>query len=313
MHAPAARTMSVSDWALLALLSVIWGGAFFFNKVAVTELPPLTVACGRVGLGALLLYAIVKAQGEILPRGAAIWGAFALMGLFNSVLPFTLILFGQQYVASGLASILIAMTPLFTVVVAHLWTDDDKLTRSRLMGLAAGLLGVAVMVGPDLLRDLGTQVTAQVALLVSALMYAVSGVYGRRFRALPVAATAAGQMLASTIIIVPLVLAIDRPWTLPPPSPAAIGAVLGLAGLCTAIGYLIYFRVLARAGATNLLLVNFMIPASAILLGVAFLHETLEPRQIVGMLFIGLGLAAIDGRAAAFLGRALASRWAQKS
>ncbi|HEX2216599.1 MAG TPA: DMT family transporter [Xanthobacteraceae bacterium] len=301
---PPARAMTVSDWALLTVLSVLWGGSFFFNKVAVLELPPITVAAGRIGFGALLLVAMAKATGEALPRQASMWGALALMGLFNSVLPFSLIIWSQQHVTSGLASILIATTPLFTVVVAHCVTEDDKLTRARAAGLAAGLLGVIIMTGPDLLRDFGAHVLAQFALLLAAMFYATSAVYGRRFRSMPVVVIAAGQMTAAAVMIVPLMLLIDPPWTLPPPSPAAIGAIAGLAGLSTALGYLIYFRVLARAGATNLLLVNFMIPVSAILLGVAFLGERIEPRQIAGMLLIAVGLAAIDGRPVRWIGSA---------
>ncbi len=294
------RTMSSSDWLLLGVLSVLWGGSFFFNKVAVTELPPFTVALGRVGGGALLLVLIVRAMGlELPPR--RIWGALAVMGLFNNVLPFSLILWSQIYVASGLASILIATTPLFTVLVAHVATGDDKLTTGRAVGLGAGLLGVVVMIGPDALRDLGTDVVAQLVLLLAAVFYAISGVYGRRFRSLPPATIAAGQMMAATLMLAPAALILDRPWTLQMPSAAALGAIVGLALLSTALAYQIYFRVLARAGATNLLLVNFLIPVSAILLGVGILGERLEPRHIAGMLIVGAGLAAIDGRLADYI------------
>jgi drug/metabolite transporter (DMT)-like permease len=154
------------------------------------------------------------------------------------------------------------------------------------------------MIGPDVLRELGTNVAAQFVLLFAAFLYAASGVYGRRFRAYPPAMIAAGQMMAATLLLVPAALLLDRPWTLPAPSPAALGAIAGLAALSTALGYLIYFRVLARAGATNLLLVNFLVPVSAILLGVSILGERLEMRQIAGMLIIGVGLVAIDGRLA---------------
>ena len=291
--------MSLSDWALLAVLSVLWGCSFFFNKIAVTELPPLTVALGRVGFGALLLIAIARAMGHALPTRAAVWGPLAVMGLFNSVLPFSLMLWSQQYVASGLASILVATTPLFSVVVAHYVTDDDRMTRGRLVGIVAGIAGVAVMMGPDLLADLGRETLAQVTLLLVAVLYATSGVYGRRFRGMPPAVIAAGQMTAATLMLIPAALLFDRPWALPMPSPAALGAVAGLAALSTALGYMIYFRILERAGATNLLLVNFLVPVSAVLLGVAFLAERLELRQVAGMALIAAGLAAIDGRASA--------------
>jgi drug/metabolite transporter (DMT)-like permease len=289
--------MSASDWLLLGVLSALWGGSFFFNKVAVTELPPMTVALGRVGGGALLLVAIARAVGVALPS-RVLWGPLAVMGLFNSVLPFSLIIWSQTHVASGLASILIATTPLFSVLVAHVTTEDDRLTAARGVGLAAGIVGVAIMIGPDVLRQLGTDVLAQLTLLFSAFLYAASGIYGRRFRPFPPITIAAGQMIFATLLLAPAALVVERPWTLPPPSAAALGAILGLAALSSALGYIIYFRVLARAGATNLLLVNFLVPVSAILLGVGILGEQLEPRQAAGMLIIGIGLAALDGRLA---------------
>jgi drug/metabolite transporter (DMT)-like permease len=301
-------TMSAAEWLLLLLLSVLWGGSFFFNKVALFELPPLTIVCARVGLGALVLILVAGAMGLRLPRGASAWAALAGMGFLNSVVPFSLIVWSQTHIASGLASILNATTPLFTVIVAHLATADDKLTRGRAVGLISGFAGVVIMIGPDLLRQIGADVVAQLAMLVASLFYAISGVYGRRFAGEPPVTVAAGQMISAALMLLPLMLIVDRPWTLPVPSFAALGSIVALAVFSTALGYLIYFRVLARAGATNLLLVTFLIPVSAILLGVGVLGETLEPRQLAGMLVIGLGLAAIDGRPARWLGQAWRAR-----
>jgi drug/metabolite transporter (DMT)-like permease len=219
------------------------------------------------------------------------------MGLFNSVLPFSLMLWGQRQITAGLASILIATTPLFGVVVAHFATADDRITRAKAVGLTLGFAGVTLMLGPDLLSELGHDVLAQGALLAAAIAYALSGVFARRFRSLPVTSAAAGQMIAATIMLLPLAL-LDRPWTLAAPSPAAWAAIAGLGALSTALAYLLFFKVLARAGATNIMLVNFLIPVTGILLGVSILGERLEPRQLAGMAIIGLGLAAIDGRAA---------------
>jgi drug/metabolite transporter (DMT)-like permease len=300
-----APTMSAAEWLLLLLLSVLWGGSFFFNKVALFELPPLTIVCARVGLGALLLILAARAMGLRLPREASAWAALAGMGFLNNVVPFSLIVWSQVHITSGLASILNATTPLFTVLVAHVATTDDKLTRGRVVGIIGGFAGVVIMIGPDLLGQIGTDVLAQLAMLVASLFYALSGVYGRRFAGQPPVTVAAGQMTSAALMLLPLMLIVDRPWTLPPPSPAALGSIVALAVFSTALGYLIYFRVLARAGATNLLLVTFLIPVSAILLGVGVLGETLEPRQLAGMLVIGLGLAAIDGRPARWVGQFL--------
>ena len=293
---PPRLTMSTGDWLLLLVLSVVWGGSFFFAKVAVDELPPLTVALGRVALAAVLLLAAMRRLGGALPRRRDTWTAFAVMGLINNVIPFTLIFWGQTHIASGLASILNATTPLFTVLVAHVATHDEKITPARLAGVFIGFVGGVVMIGPDALTALGGAVLAQRACLVAACFYALGGVYGRRFRGEAPMAVAAGQLSMSSLMLLPLVLLIDRPWTLAAPSLAAVAAVVALAAVSTALAYVIYFRILAPAGATNILLVTILIPVSAILLGVGLRGETLAPRHLAGMAAIALGLAAIDGR-----------------
>ncbi len=292
------RSMTPLEWAMLVSLSVLWGGSFFFNGVAVRELPTLTVVVVRVVLAALILHAVVRIVGLKLPIERRVWAAFLAMGLFNNALPFTLIVWGQTHIASGVASILNATTPLFAVVVAHVRTDDEKMTGGRLSGVVVGLVGVAVMVGGEALGALGVDVLAQLACLAAALCYAFAGVFGRRFKALgiPPLATATGQVTASSLLLLPVMLVVDRPWTLEAPSNATIAALVGVAALSTALGYTLYFRILATAGATNLLLVTFLVPVSAILLGVLVLGEVLLPRHLLGTAMIGLGLAAIDGR-----------------
>ena len=294
---PPLRSMSATDWLLLLVLAAVWSGSFFFNKIALQEMPPITVALARVGLAAGLLLLAVKVAGLTIPRDAATWGSLAGVGFLNNVVPFSLILWSQTHLPSGLAAILNATTPLFTVIVAHVATSDDRLTRARVVGLLVGFAGVVVMLGPDLLRDFGANVLAQLAMLLASLFYALSGVYGRRFRTMPPMITAAGQMTGAAVMLLPLALIVDRPWMLAPPSLAVLAAIVALASVSTAFAYLIFFRILARAGATNLMLVTFLIPIGAILLGVELLDEILEPRQLAGMAIIGLGLVAIDGRA----------------
>jgi len=290
--------MSGGDWAALVVLSVLWGGSFFFNRVALDALPPLTVGWLRVGLAALALLALLAATRTKPATSAAGIRAYVGMGLLNNVIPFSLILWAQTRLPSGVASILNATTPLFTVLVAHWLTHDEKLTSARAAGAILGFLGVAAMMGGGGAAALQADGPAMLACLAAALSYAFSGVYGRRFRAMGVAplSTAAGQLSASTIMFAPIALLADRPWTLAMPGVGPWAAVAGLALISTALAYVIFFRILARAGATNLLLVTFLIPPSAILLGVLFLGETLAPRHLVGMALIGLGLAAIDGR-----------------
>lgn len=296
------RTMSAPEWAMLLGLSVLWGGSFFFTHVALSTLPPFTLVVLRVGLAALILNAVTPLVGLTMPRGAQVWAAFLGMGLLNNAVPFCLIGCGQTHIASGLAAILNATTPLFTVVSAHVLTSDERMTGNRLVGVLIGLIGAVVMVGPAALAGFGTDLLAQVAILGAALSYAFAGIFGRRFRRMgvPPLATAAGQVTASTLMLLPIALVADRPWTLPLPGASVWGAVFGIAVLSTALAYVLYFRILATAGATNLLLVTFLIPVSAILLGAVVLGERLDPRHFIGMALIGCGLAAIDGRLWAF-------------
>jgi drug/metabolite transporter (DMT)-like permease len=291
--------MTPLEWGMLLCLSVLWGGSFFFNALAIKELPTFTVVVCRVLLASVILLGILHVTGTSLPRNRPVWTAFFQMGLFNNALPFALIVWGQGHIGSGVASILNATTPLFTVVVAHWWTYDEKMTRTRLVGVMAGLAGVAVMVGGDALRAIGTNIVAQLACIVAAISYAIASVFGRRFRAMNIAplATAAGQVMASSLMLAPAMLIIDQPWKLPAPSAGTIGAIIAIAALSTATGYILYFRILASAGATNITLVTFLVPVSAILLAVFCLGELLLIQHIVGMAMIGLGLMAIDGRA----------------
>lgn len=281
-----APVMGGREWAMLLALAVLWGGSFFFNGVAVRELPSFTLVWLRVAIAATTLLLVLRLLGQRMSTEGRVWAAFFGMGLLNNVLPFVLIVWGQHRIASGLASILNATTPLFTVLVAHLLTPDEKLTPLKAAGVAVGFGGAAVMIGPAALGGLGTGVLAQLACLAGALSYAFAGIFGRRFRRMGVTplATAAGQVSASAVLLLPVMLLVDRPWTLAMPGAATWGAVLGIGLLSTALAYVLYFRILAVAGATNLLLVTFLIPISAILLGVLVLGETLLPRHFLGRL-----------------------------
>ena len=292
------RTMGPLEWTLLLVLSVLWGGSFFFVGVAVKALPPFTIVALRVGLAAIALNIIVRATGMRMPTDPKLWGAFIGMGLLNNMIPFSLIVWGQTHIASGLASIFNATTPLFTVVVAHAFTKDEKITGGRLGGIIVGFAGVAVIIGLDSLNSIGTNTLAQFAVLGAALSYAFAGVYGRRFKSYGVSpmVTATGQVTASTILLVPIAVIVDKPWNLSVPGLETWAAIVALALFSTALAYILYFRILAVAGATNLLLVTFLIPISAILLGVIFLDEQLYFRDFAGMGLICLGLVAIDGR-----------------
>lgn len=302
-RSPSPLVMSATDWLLLIALSVLWGGSFYFAKVAVLEIPPLTLALGRVAIAGAAIAVLVRPLGGTFPRDAGTWRMFAVLAALNNAIPFTLIFWGQIHIPVGLASILNATSPLFTVVIAHFATQDDKLTAGRALGLAAGFLGVVVLIGPDLLSEIGKHVVAQLALLAAAFFYALGAIYARRLRGHKPVSIACGQLLMAALLLAPVAVLIDRPWTLPPVSGAAISALLALAIFSTALAYLMYFRILSRAGATNALLVTFLIPVSAIMLGLFLLDESLDLRQVAGMAAIALGLAAIDGRPAQMVTR----------
>lgn len=290
--------MGGREWSLLLLLSLLWGGSFFFISVAVKELPPLTIMLLRVSIAAAVLWLVLKLSRQSIPMRREVWLALAVMGIGNNVIPQTLIVWGQGHIPGGLASILNATTPLFGVIVAHLFTADEKATRAKIAGLLIGFAGVAIMMGPAAAQGLGVNVLAQAGILLASLFYALSGVWGRRFKRMGLTpiATATGQLTASTVMILPLALLVERPFSLPLPSHAALAAVVALAVVSTALAYVIFFRILSTAGATNLMLVTFLIPVSAILLGWLFMNEQLALRHFIGMAGIAAGLAAIDGR-----------------
>ena len=300
---PRPLSMASLDWLMLIGLSFLWGGAFFLNKIALAELPPLTVAFARVGIAAVILLAIAWMRDELRPVRTA-WPTFILLGLVNSAVPFALIAWGQTHIVSGLAAIINATVPLFAVLIANATTEDDKLTRERLIGLGCGLIGVIVMIGPGALRGLGLHVAGELACLTAAALYAAGTVYARRLRSLTPNTLGAGQTGAATLLLLAPVAFLDQPWALALPSAllvingSKVGEVLvGLGALSTALAYLLYFRILARVGATNTTLVTFLIPVTAVLLGVMVLGERLEAHQLAGMAAIAAGLLALDGRA----------------
>lgn len=291
---PALR-MGPLEWLLLIILSVLWGGSFFFNKLTVAEWPPFAVVQVRVGLAAIALLLAVRIAGQSMAVGRELWLAFFGMGILNNLIPFSLFLWGQQQIASGLASILNATTPIFAVLVMHCF-GNEKATGLKLGGVLAGLVGVAILMGPDAISGLGSNLAAQIACILAAVSYAFSGLLGRRFRGVSPLVAATGQLSASTLMMIPIVFVMHPPWTLPVPSQQALLALVGLALISTALAYLLFFRIMRTAGPSNVMLVTFLIPVSAILLGSSLLGEALLPRHFAGMAAIFVGLALIDGR-----------------
>lgn len=289
-------SMGGREWAMLVALSVLWGGSFFFIGVAVADLPPLTIVTLRVSIAAVLLWTTAVVMGLRPPKGVNIWAAFFGMGLLNNVIPFSLIVWGQTQIASGLASILNAATPIFTVVVAGLFLPDESITPRKALGVTVGFVGVVLMIGLPAINGIG--VLAHSAVIAATLSYAFAGVFGRRFKTMGVnpLVSAAGQVTASSLLLAPAALAVDGPIHLADLQITVLGSVLGLGFFSTAIAYVLYFKVLESAGATNLLLVTLLVPVSAILLGSLFLNEELRAVHYLGMAVIAAGLSIIDGR-----------------
>ena len=286
-------------WGLLFALSIVWGGSFFFAAVALRGFPPFIIVLGRVAIAAAALAVACRAAGFALPRGRQAWMACAGMGLLNNALPFTLIVVGQQYIPSGLAAVVNAATPVFAVLCAHFLTRDEKLTANRLAGALTGMAGVAVLAGPaTFVPGHGAELLGIGLCLCACLSYGLSGVWSRRVRraGLSPLPAAAGQCASSALMMLPLVLLFDQPWALPAPPGDAVAALLGFGLFSTALAYVLFYTILAGAGATNTMLVTLLVPVTALLLGSLVLGETLAARHFAGMAVIGLGLVVMDGR-----------------
>jgi drug/metabolite transporter (DMT)-like permease len=290
--------MDAFDWVMLITLATVWGGSFLFNAILVAELPVITIVAIRVTVAALALWGFVRVTGRKIPTSPQVWGALLILGVLNNAIPFSLIVQGQTQITSGLASILNATTPLFTILVAGFFLTDERFSVLRVLGVVVGFSGVILMVGPEDLSGLGDDFWAQLCALGAALSYGFASVFGRRFRELRVdpVMVATGQVTMSSLVLWPIALWIDGPQDIMGLSFNAAASMFGLAVLCTSFAYILYFRILERAGATNISLVTFLVPISAIILGVLVLGERIFIKEIMGMTLIGMGLAIIDGR-----------------
>ncbi|WIW43315.1 DMT family transporter [Bradyrhizobium sp. 62B] len=290
------------DWSLLAVLSVLWGGSFVFNGAALRELPPLTLVFLRVALGAAILLPLLRMQRICWPRGMRGWTPFVAIGLLNNVIPFSLIVIGQTFIPSGLASILNATTPLFTVLVMAA-AGEETLHIHRVAGVALGLVGVVILRGWGLETRPG-QGVGILLFLGGALSYGFAALAARRLlKDSPPLGTATFQLMVSTMMMAIVAGVVEQPWRLAVPGVATWSAVLGLAALSTALAYIVFFQIVRRSGASNVMLVTLLIPVTAILLGRLVLGEPISAREIAGAIVIGSALLVIDGRALRLLRR----------
>ena len=289
-------TLDLNSTIMLLMLAAVWGSSFFFGEIALREIPPLTITLHRVMWALPILALIVLLKGIYIPRSSKIWGAYLVMGALNNAIPFSLIFWGQTQIESGLASILNGTTAMFAAAVAGLLLRDEALTAKKLIGAALGLAGVAFIMGPRALTDFNLSNLAQLAILGATLSYAFAGVWGKTALAgQPPLMNAFGMLIGSTVLMIPIVFMFDGPPNLEL-SKGVWGALIGMASLSTALAYVLYFAILARAGAANLLLVTLLIPPFAVGLGVLFLGEGMKLEASIGFAIIGLGFAVTDGR-----------------
>jgi drug/metabolite transporter (DMT)-like permease len=301
------RPMRATDWLLLVFLSVLWGATFFFIAIAVPEVPPFTLVLVRVGLAAAVLIPIVYLLGYRLPTTLAGWYPFIVQSILNNVVPFTLMVYGQQRIASALAAVLNATTPLFTLVIAR-FLAGEVLSANKLGGVLLGVAGVAILMGPEALNANASSVLGMLCILGTAFFYGLSALWMRRFREIPPLVTSAAQLSCSTVMLLPLAAFVDRFWLMSMPSTEALLALVGLAVLATALAYIVFFRISATAGPSNVMLVTLLIPITATLLGVLILGEAFTLGHAIGAVVIASGLVVIDGRLLArLLGRSPAA------
>jgi len=283
------------DWLKLAALSVLWGGTFLFQSLSLRAFPVFTIVFCRVFFAAAVFWLLLLVTRQRMPRDRRTWRDFLLMGLINNAVPFSLITWEQLHVEGGIASIMNAVTSCYAVVLAHFLTRDEKLTVRKAVGVAIGFFGAYVLLRPELTGGVSIRGLGEIAGLTASLSLALAGIFGRRFKGQTPVVTATGMLSCSSILMLPLMLVFDRPWTLAFTA-GGLSSVAGLVLLSTVLAYLLYFSVLRSAGATNLLLVTLLMPISAHILGAAFLSEPLYVESVIGMVFIMAGLSIIDGR-----------------
>lgn len=287
--------MRIKNFLWLLLLAGLWGPSFIFIKVAVTEIPPLTLVTGRVGLAAALLYAVLRWQGRNLPGLGRLWQHYAVMALFSNVLPFVLISWGEIHVDSAPAAILNGTTPLFTILLAHFFAADDQMTPAKITGVVLGFGGLALLIAPSLFAGVRATTWGLLAIAVGSASYGVALVYGRNHLRGATLATPTAQLFLATACLLPLAFWLEQPFNLSLPSWPALGSLLALAVLGTAVAFIVYYRLLAQASATYLSMVTYLLPVFGVILSVVVLDEKLGWNAYAGCGLILLGVMVVNG------------------
>ncbi len=288
--------MGLRSFFWILFLAALWGPSFLFIKVAVAEIPPLTMVTLRVGLAFLLLYLILRMQGKRLPKSLVMWRHFAIMAFVANALPFVLFGWGELYIGSALASVLNGATPIFTVLLAHIFTTDDRMNPIKVVGVLLGLFGIVVLFFPYFSDGIRMDTLGILAITLAAFCYGISILYSRRYlRGLPPLVAPAAQLLVATSYLIPLMFFVDQPLQLPAPSWQAVTSLLALSFFGTAIAFVVYYHVLEMTSATNLSMVTYLIPVIGVILGVVFLNEKFGWNAYLGCALILLGVMVVNG------------------
>ena len=277
-------------YALLVALALVWGASFMFIKIGVATIPPFTLTAMRLMAAALVLIVAARIVGQSMPLGGKIWGIMFVAALFGNALPFTLISWGQEVIDSGLAAILMSGMPLFTLVCAHLVTEDERMNGRKLIGVLCGLAGLVVLIGPEKLSQLGDDVIRQLAVAGASLCYAIHALIIRKLRTVPSYALAACVITASIPMVLPLALILEQPWALQP-SGASLWSALILGVIQTALATLMMFALIRRQGATFFSQINFLVPLCGVAYGIVFLAERPAPNAYISLALILVGIA----------------------
>jgi drug/metabolite transporter (DMT)-like permease len=281
---------------LLCLLGAIWGTSFLFIKIIVHEVPPITLVAGRSGLAAFVLWAFIFLRKLPRPKDPSIWRAFAVVGIFNGALPYTLISWGEQYIPSGWAALLQATTPIFTILAAHFLTKDDRITGKKALGILLGFTGVGLLMLPELSIGNIASTWGMLAIVGSSLSYALASIFARKYlKGISPMVSSAGQLTFGFAYILPLSLFIDRPYALSP-SPQVLLSWITLSLLGTVVAYNIYYILLERTSATFTVSVTYIVPIFGLLLGAWVLNEILNPIIIISLVLILTGVLLIRGK-----------------
>jgi drug/metabolite transporter (DMT)-like permease len=282
----------VTNIALLLALATLWGSSYTFIKVGVETIPPVTLIAVRTLIAASILVFVIRLRGLSLPRDATTWRRFLFQACLNSVIPFTLIAWAEQSVDAGLATILNSTTPIFTFLLTVIVVRHEAVTARKLFGVAAGLAGVCLIVGTEALSGVGDLLPAQIAILLASMAYAGAAIFGRNFKGLDPMMPAAGSMISGAIILIPISLVVDRPWTLTP-SVESIGALIGLSVFSTALAFVIFFRLMQTLGSVGTTAQAYLRVPIGVGIGVIFLGETVTQTAGIGLVCVIAGVAAM--------------------